>query len=92
MTVTDSPVKDNKMQWRPGFDLHKTSSGVMQAVILHALQLRRVYREVFILCDIQGRSISEAAVLLDVLPTVAAARLERARRQMDVVTQGLCEQ
>jgi DNA-directed RNA polymerase specialized sigma24 family protein len=90
MTVTDRPVKD-ELLWRPSLDLGKTSSGVIQAVILQALQLRRAYREVFILCDIQGRSIDEAAVLLDVLPAVATARLERARRQMDAVTQGLCE-
>ena len=66
--------------------------GVMQAMIMHAFQLKRIYREAFILCDIQGRSISEAAFILGAEPSAVSARLDRARRQMSEVSRGLCEQ
>jgi DNA-directed RNA polymerase specialized sigma24 family protein len=38
--------------------------GVMQAVLMRALQLRRSCREVFLLCDIQRHSAREAALIL----------------------------
>jgi len=69
----------------------KLSSGVMQAVVMHALQLRRAYREVFVLCDIQGRTIADTAEILGVSPKTVVARLERARRQMGDVTKRLCQ-
>ena len=60
---------------------------------LKQLQLAgRPYREAFILCDIQGRSVPEAAMLLGVQPSAVTSRLERARRQLSEVTRGLCEQ
>ena len=68
------------------------SSGVMQAVALHALQLRRAYREVFVLCDIQGHSIRDTASILGISPAAVMTRLLRARHQMREVTVRLCEQ
>ena len=70
----------------------KMSSGVYQAVVMHALQLERRLREVFILCDVQGRSVPEAAALLAITPATAMTRLLEARHQMREVMARLCEQ
>ena len=65
-------------------------SGVMQAVLMHALQLRRNCREVFLLCDIQRHSLTEAALILGISRTAANRRLRRARRRMDEAIRHLC--
>jgi len=65
-------------------------SGVMQAVLMHALQLPRSCREVFLLCDIQRHSISEAAEILGISRAAANKRLRLARRRMDEVIERLC--
>lgn len=65
-------------------------AGVMQAVLMHALQLRRNCREVFLLCDIQGHSLAEAAVILGISQVVARRRLGLARRRMVDVIERLC--
>jgi len=65
-------------------------SGVMQAVLMHALQLRRSCREVFLLCDIQRHSVSEAAMILGISRAAAHRRLQLARRRMDEVIERLC--
>lgn len=53
-----------------------------QAMVMQALQLRRVYREVYILCDIKGYTLAEAAHLLNISEDAAHRRLRRARGQM----------
>jgi predicted DNA-binding protein (UPF0251 family) len=65
-------------------------SGVMQAVLMHALQLRRSRREVFLLCDIQRHSISEAAEILGISRAAANKRLRSARQRMNEVIERLC--
>ena len=65
-------------------------SGVMQAVLMHALQLRRSCREVFLLCDIQRHSVTEAAAILGISRSAAERRLLLARRRMDEVIERLC--
>jgi predicted DNA-binding protein (UPF0251 family) len=65
-------------------------SGVMQAVLMHALQLRRDCREVFLLCDIQRHSISEAAEILGISRAAANKRLRVARQRMNEVIERLC--
>ncbi len=65
-------------------------SGVMQAVLMHALQLRKSCREVFLLCDIQRHSLAEAAQILGISRAAATRRLRLARRRMDEVIQRLC--
>jgi DNA-directed RNA polymerase specialized sigma24 family protein len=65
-------------------------SGVIQAVLMHALQLRRSCREVFLLCDIQQHSIGEAAAILGISRNAAKRRLDLARRRMDEVIERLC--
>ena len=57
--------------------------GVMQAVLMHALQLRRSCREVFLVCDIQRHSVREPALILGISRAAATRRLQRARRRMD---------
>jgi DNA-directed RNA polymerase specialized sigma24 family protein len=63
----------------------------MQAVVMHALQLKRPSREAFILCDIQGCSITETATILGIQPELVIRRLKRARRHMDEVVTRLCD-
>jgi len=65
-------------------------AGVMQAVLMHALQLRRSCREVFLLCDIQRHSLADAATILGISQVVAKRRLRLARRRMDDVIKRLC--
>ena len=65
-------------------------SGVMQAVLMHALQLRKSCREVFLLCDIQRHSLAEAAHILGISRAAAVRRLRLARRRMDEVIERLC--
>ena len=65
-------------------------SGVMQAVLMHALQLRRSCREVFLLCDIQRHSLAEAAQILGISRAAAHRRLRLARHRMDEVIEQLC--
>jgi DNA-directed RNA polymerase specialized sigma24 family protein len=91
-TVGQAERRGNEQQFqRPLIETETAVSGVKEAVIMHALQLSRAYREVFILCDIQGRSVPEAAFILGLDPTTVTSRLEHARRQMCEVTNGLRE-
>jgi DNA-directed RNA polymerase specialized sigma24 family protein len=65
-------------------------SGVMQAVLMHALQLRPSCREIFLLCDIQRHTVADAAAILGISQAVAKRRLRVARRRMDEVLERLC--
>src|SRR5262249_20072347 len=65
-------------------------SGVMQAVLMHALQLPKSCREMFLLCDVQRHSLAEAADILGISHAAANRRLRLARRRMDEVIEGLC--
>jgi len=67
------------------------SSGVMQAMLMHALQLRRSCREVFLLCDIQQHTLREAAVILGISHVTAKRRLLSARRRMHEAIEHLWE-
>jgi DNA-directed RNA polymerase specialized sigma24 family protein len=65
-------------------------TGVTQAVLMHALQLRRSCREVFLLCDIQLHSLADAASILGISQVTAKRRLQLARRRMNHVIERLC--
>jgi len=84
------PLQGEGFQQRPNSEQPNIPSGVMQAVLIHALQLRRNCREVFLLCDIQGHCVSEAAMILGISPAAAQRRLQLARRRMDAVIERLC--
>lgn len=53
-----------------------------QQVVLRALQLPRMYSEVFILSDIQHYKIAETARMLGISPQAVSRRLRRARRML----------
>jgi len=63
--------------------LKASDQGAFQRIVLHAFGLRPVYRDVLLLCDIQGFTIDEAAAILDIDPSAVSARLDRARRQLN---------
>lgn len=65
------------------------SSGIVQAVLMHALQLRRSWREVFLLCDVQRCSLAEAALILGISRITAKRRLQLARQRMQDATETL---
>ena len=53
-------------------------------LVEHAFGLRTALRKVFLLCDVRGFTVEEAAKTLDITPTVVTLRLDRARREMRV--------
>src|SRR5262249_32958606 len=53
-----------------------------QRIVTNALGLTYACREVFLLCDIQGFTISKAAGFLGISPAVVRTRLNQARREM----------
>lgn len=61
-----------------GFD----RPGAFQCTILKALDLPRPHREVFLLKEIQGRTLTEIAAILGISIETAQARLRRARREI----------
>ena len=65
------------------------SSAVMQVVLLHAFQLQRGCREVFLLCDVQRYSLAEAVLILGISQAKAERRLRLARRRMQDATEHL---
>jgi DNA-directed RNA polymerase specialized sigma24 family protein len=62
--------------------LSTTEQKTFQALVMQALQLRRVYREAFILCDIKGYTVAETAAMLCISEDAVIQRLHRARVQM----------
>jgi RNA polymerase sigma factor (sigma-70 family) len=60
----------------------KLGRDTFQALVMQALQLRRAYREVFILCDIKGYTVAETALLLGISEDSVMRRLHRARGQI----------
>jgi DNA-directed RNA polymerase specialized sigma24 family protein len=57
-----------------------TDPEAFQRIVLHAFGLQPIYREVFLLCDVQECTIAEAAEILNISPKAVSARLLRARR------------
>ncbi len=56
--------------------------GAFQGIVMRAFGLRPAFREVFLLCDVQGFTIAETAYLLSISPAVVIKRLHRARRDV----------
>ena len=56
--------------------------GVFQCMILRALELPRAHREVFLLKEIQGHSLTEIAAFLGISIDTARVRWQRARREI----------
>jgi DNA-directed RNA polymerase specialized sigma24 family protein len=89
-TNMTEPLRVKDFQRHLSGEQRSIPSGVIQAVLMHALQLGRSCREVFLLCDIQRHSISDAASILGISQVVAKRRLQLARRRMDDVIERLC--
>ena len=53
-----------------------------QCTILRAFELRKGYREVFLLKEIQGYTLAEIAAILGISIDTALARWESARREI----------
>ena len=53
-----------------------------QCTILRAFELRKGYRDVFLLKEIQGYSLAEIAAILGISIDTALARWESARREI----------
>jgi len=86
----NEPFKVKHVHRYPSGEQRSIPAGVMQAVLMHALQLQRNCREVFLLCDIQRHSLADAAAILGISQVVAKRRLQLARRRMDDVIERLC--
>jgi DNA-directed RNA polymerase specialized sigma24 family protein len=56
--------------------------GVFQCTILRALELRKEYRDVFLLKEIQGYTLAEVATILGIGVDTVLARWKRARRDL----------
>lgn len=84
------PVQTKGIQRQLSGGQARIPSGLMQTVLLHALQLPRSCREAFLLCDVQQHTASEAAGILGISPTGVDRRLQLARRQMNEVIERLC--
>lgn len=69
--------------------LVSTGHETFQALVMQALQLRRIYREVFILRDIRGYSMEETATILGIELDSVSRRLARARVQLGLDEHGL---
>ncbi|HSY62972.1 MAG TPA: sigma factor-like helix-turn-helix DNA-binding protein [Terriglobales bacterium] len=66
------------------------SCAAMKAMLMHALQLRRGCREMFLLCDVQHHTLTEAALILGISQVAAKRRLLLARRGMHEAIEHLC--
>ena len=52
--------------------------------VTQAFFLRPIFRRAFLLCDVQGFTVKEAADILGIGPAAVEARLDRARRLLSV--------
>ncbi len=84
-------AQDRLEEGRPMIRWWSTPNGVLQAVLMNAWQLRRECREVYVLCDIQGCSVTETADTLGMTLETVMTRLKSARSQMEGAINRLCE-
>ena len=77
----ENPLLPKGTSWKQS----SISPGILQIVLMYALQLRQELCEVFILCDVQGCSIAETASLLRISSELVEKRLNKARQHMEEV-------
>ena len=81
--IDQNRVTEQSVASKPHEDsLAATGQETFQALVMKALQLRRVYREAFILCDIKGYTVVDTAALLGISEDAVIRRLRRARAEM----------
>ena len=56
----------------------------LERIVMHAFALPSVFRKALLLCDIQGFTVDEAAAILGISSSAVTARLDRARRELNV--------
>ena len=56
--------------------------GAFQGTILRAFELRKEYRDVFLLKEVQGYTLAEIAAILGISIDTALARLKSAHREI----------
>jgi len=61
-----------------------TEYDAIKSSVLQAFVLRPIFRTAFLLCDVEGLTPAEAASRLGISPAAVRARLERARRLLNV--------
>lgn len=83
------PLTKTTVTVRTEDSLTRTNHETFQALVMQALQLRRIYREVFILRDIKSYSAEETAAILGISADSVARRLARARVQLGFDGQAL---
>ena len=55
-----------------------------EKMVTHAHFLSPVFRKAFLLCDVRGLTMSETAAILGISLSAVQARLNRARREMQI--------
>jgi len=83
------PLRGKRVKLNSVVGSSEIPSGVMQTLIMHALELPPISRELFILCDVQRANIEETAKLLGITQAVANRSLKRARERMRNVIERL---
>lgn len=61
-----------------------SDQSALERIVKHAFRLSPAFRRAFLLCDIQGFTVDEAAGILCISPTAVTLRLNRARRELNV--------
>lgn len=79
-------VESRSMTMNPANQITRmaTDQDALERIVLHALGLRPLFRRVFMLCDIQGFTVVQVADILGISPAAVTARLDRARREVNV--------
>jgi DNA-directed RNA polymerase specialized sigma24 family protein len=58
------------------------SADEFQRLVMHAFSLPSVLRKVFLLCEVRGLSVEQAARILGISAAAATDKLDEARREM----------
>jgi len=66
----------------------RAEQNAFQRIMLQAFGLCPAWREAFLLCDVKGFTIPEAAAILGISPSAVVTRLGQARGEMNVSRDG----
>ncbi len=78
--LAPAKVQVHRRKTAPGLQ----EPGAFQRALLRAFQLRPAYRDVFLLKEIQGHSLSEVAAILGINLRTAHVRLTQAHREISL--------
>ncbi len=88
-TTEQAPPADRDVQetTRPEWD-YLTELDELEHIARRAQRIRPALRRVFLLCDVAGRTLADAAAVLGISPAAAKLRLDWARREMQAAGAG----